>query len=173
MEDLFLILRQWQRHWGEPFIIGPRQQVDFTELSEKAVASSRNIVILWLLGQDKDHYRRESTLFGGGPGSRAGERKSSDKLCEQRTFWSRTVVLANWKGGDEDCMGLLEVHAYIYGVEVVLWTDHKPLEFIYSALSRPSARIERLVLRLQSYSFSAKYLPGRMKLQMHCHASRM
>ena len=40
----------------------------------------------------------------------------------------------------------------------------KPLEFIYSARFRPSARIERWVLRLQLYSFSLKYLPGHMNI---------
>lgn len=40
----------------------------------------------------------------------------------------------------------------------MLWTDHKPLEFIYSA------GIERWVLRLQPYTFSLKYLPGQMNI---------
>ena len=53
---------------------------------------------------------------------------------------------------------------YLYGVDFELWTDHKPLEFIYSVRSRPSARIERWVLRLQPYSFSVKYLPGHMNI---------
>lgn len=63
--------------------------------------------------------------------------------------------------------GFLEVvwscerfHAYLYGRQFQLWTDHKPLEFIYSARSRPAARIERWVLRLQPYSFTVKYMPG-------------
>ena len=53
---------------------------------------------------------------------------------------------------------------YLYGVDFELWMDHKPLEFIYSAHSRPSARIESWVLRLQPYSFSVKYLPGHMNI---------
>ena len=44
-------------------------------------------------------------------------------------------------------------HLYVYGIEFILETDHKPLEFIYSKRSKPSARIERWVLRLQSYRF--------------------
>ena len=42
-----------------------------------------------------------------------------------------------------------------------LITDHKPLEVIYSRQSRPSARIERWVLRLQPYDFVVKYRPGK------------
>ena len=55
-------------------------------------------------------------------------------------------------------------HGYLNGVDFEVWTDHKPLEIIYSARFRPSARIERWVLRLQLYSFSLKYLPGNMNI---------
>lgn len=51
-------------------------------------------------------------------------------------------------------------HAYVYGVEFDLMTDHKPLEVIYGPRSKPSARIERWVLRLQPYRFRIKYIPG-------------
>lgn len=53
-------------------------------------------------------------------------------------------------------------HLYIYGSYFTLVTDHKPLEVIYgSASSKPSARIERWVLRLQPYAFSVVYKPGK------------
>ena len=53
-------------------------------------------------------------------------------------------------------------HLYIYGSHFTLITDHKPLEVIYdSASSKPSARIERWVLHLQSYTFSVVYKPGK------------
>ena len=52
-------------------------------------------------------------------------------------------------------------HLYLYGNEFTLLTDHKPLEVIYgSRKSKPSARIERWVLRLQPYSFNVVYKPG-------------
>ena len=51
-------------------------------------------------------------------------------------------------------------HVYLYGIEFELYTDHKPLETIYSSRSRPCARIERWILRLQPYKFKVKYLPG-------------
>ena len=41
-----------------------------------------------------------------------------------------------------------------------LWTDHRPLEFIFSVKSKPSARIERWVLRLQSFDYRVKYISG-------------
>ncbi|KAK3093815.1 hypothetical protein FSP39_020533 [Pinctada imbricata] len=51
-------------------------------------------------------------------------------------------------------------HVYLYGVEVELLTDHKPLECIYSQRSKPCARIERWVLRLQPYRYKVTYIPG-------------
>ena len=52
-------------------------------------------------------------------------------------------------------------HLYLYGHSFTLETDHKPLEMIYgSTKSKPSARIERWVLRLQPYNFQVKYKPG-------------
>ena len=51
-------------------------------------------------------------------------------------------------------------HQYIYGLRFELVTDHKPLEIIYSRTSKPSARIERWVLRLQPYDFKVRYTPG-------------
>ncbi len=43
----------------------------------------------------------------------------------------------------------------------MLITDHKPLEVIYgSATSKPSARIEGWVLRLQPYAFKIQYKQG-------------
>ena len=52
-------------------------------------------------------------------------------------------------------------HLYLYGHSFTLETDHKPLEMIYgSAKSKPCARIERWVLRLQPYNFQVQYKPG-------------
>ena len=52
-------------------------------------------------------------------------------------------------------------HLFLYGKAFTLITDHKPLEVIYgSCKSKPSARIERWVLRLQPYRFIVQYRPG-------------
>ena len=53
---------------------------------------------------------------------------------------------------------------YLRGLEFDLLTDHKPLEVIYGPKSRPSARIERWVLRLQSFAFKVVYIPGRQNI---------
>jgi len=59
---------------------------------------------------------------------------------------------------------------YLYGIEIELYTDHKPLETIYSSRSKPCARIERWILRLQLYEFQVNtYLESRI-LPIRCHA---
>ena len=50
---------------------------------------------------------------------------------------------------------------YVSGQSCELETDHKPLERIYSRTSKPCARIERWVLRLQGYYFKVVYRPGK------------
>ncbi len=49
---------------------------------------------------------------------------------------------------------------HLYGRKFDLVTDHKALEAIYSPRSKPCARIERWVLRLQPYDFQVIHIPG-------------
>ena len=49
---------------------------------------------------------------------------------------------------------------YVYGREFELETDHKPLQCIFGKSSKPSARIERWVLRLQCHNYNVVYRPG-------------
>ena len=53
---------------------------------------------------------------------------------------------------------------YIFGRRFELETDHKPLECIYGKTSKTSARIERWVLRLQSYDYKVIYRPGKTNI---------
>lgn len=52
-------------------------------------------------------------------------------------------------------------HFYLFGRIFELVTDHKALEVIFAPTSKPCARIERWVLRLQSYRFKVIYKPGK------------
>ena len=53
---------------------------------------------------------------------------------------------------------------YICGREFELETDHRSLEHIYSVKLKPSARIERWILRLQSYKYKVVYRPGKTNI---------
>lgn len=61
--------------------------------------------------------------------------------------------------------GCERFHVYIYGMEnFELITDHRPLQFIFSPKSKPSPRVERWVLRLQSYKYTVRFKPGRLNI---------
>ncbi|CAK1594433.1 unnamed protein product [Parnassius mnemosyne] len=51
-------------------------------------------------------------------------------------------------------------NTFLFGKEFDLITDHKPLEFLFSPKSKPCARVERWVLKLQAYRYKIKYKPG-------------
>lgn len=53
---------------------------------------------------------------------------------------------------------------YLAGLEFELETDHKPLEAIFKPSSKPPARIERWLLRLQSFKFKVIYKPGKFNI---------
>ena len=56
--------------------------------------------------------------------------------------------------------GCERFHMYLYGVDFLLVTDHKPLEVMFSPTSKPPARVERWVLRLQPYRYTVRHVPG-------------
>ena len=75
--------------------------------------------------------------------------------CERRYSQTEKKALV-WA-----CM---RFHAYIYGMRFDLVTDQKPLKVIYGPRSKPSARIERWIIRLQPYDFRIVYAPGQSNI---------
>jgi hypothetical protein len=60
--------------------------------------------------------------------------------------------------------GLERFHQYIFGMDdVTVENDHKPLESILKKkpLFQSPPRLQRLLLRLQKYTFEFKYVPGK------------
>jgi len=53
---------------------------------------------------------------------------------------------------------------YLTAIDFELVTDHKPLEAIFKPTSKPSARIERWLLRLQSFRFKVIYKAGKSNI---------
>ena len=49
---------------------------------------------------------------------------------------------------------------YVFGRKFEIETDCRALEFLYSCRSKPSARLERWILRLQGYDYTVVYRPG-------------
>ena len=78
---------------------------------------------------------------------------------------SLTDVEKRYSQTEKEALGIIwaceRFHMYLYGIDFELLTDHKPLQYIYSATSKPSARISRWVLRLQPYKFKVIYIRGK------------
>ena len=66
---------------------------------------------------------------------------------------------------EKEALGMVwaceRLHMYLYGTDFEILTDRKPLKFIYSKKSQPSARVNRWVLRLQPYRLTVRHIPGK------------
>ena len=58
--------------------------------------------------------------------------------------------------------GCIKFHHYLYGRKFVCQTYHKPLEAMHlKYLSVGPPRLQRLLLKLQPYNITIKYVPGK------------
>lgn len=60
--------------------------------------------------------------------------------------------------------GVERFRLYLLGIKFTLLTDCKALKFLFSPRSRPCARIERWVLKLQNYTYDVEHIPGSANL---------
>ena len=90
-------------------------------------------------------------------------------LCDGRPveYASRrlTKLERNWAQIELECMATLfaleRFHTYVYARHVTCETDHRPLLSITKkALSTAPTRLQRMLLRLQRYSYELVYTPG-------------
>ena len=95
---------------------------------------------------------------------RNGERRA---VC----YASRTLsnVERRYSQTEREALALVwaceRFHLYVYGLpKFDLVTDHEALKVIYSRKSKPSARIERWVLRLQPYNYQVSYASSRKNI---------
>ncbi|CAB4035831.1 Hypothetical predicted protein, partial [Paramuricea clavata] len=148
---------------GVPFVFGPEQQELFRELKRRLAQAE---TLSYFDRDAKTKIVCDASPVGLGA-ILLQEHKGEDQvICyaskgltevERRYLQTEKEALAVvWSCG--------RFHVYLYRRQFELWIDHKPLECIYSACSRPSARIERWVLRLQPYLFTVKYLPGHLNV---------
>ena len=69
------------------------------------------------------------------------------------------------------CFGCNKFHEYIFGKEVTIETDHKPLVNIMTKpLHSLTARVQRMRMHLQNYNLQVKYVKGSQMYisPMHC-----
>ena len=61
------------------------------------------------------------------------------------------------------CFGVKRFHNYVYGQEIIIQTDHKPLvSIMLKPLHKLSARMQRMRMRLQNYNMTVQYINGKL-----------
>ena len=79
---------------------------------------------------------------------------------------SMTSAEKNYAMIEKELLGLVwgcgKFHEYIYGLDIVLETDHKPIVALSNkGLNDMSPRLQRLMMRLQKYNFTVEWIPGK------------
>ena len=96
--------------------------------------------------------------------------QTQDGVRRAISYASRTLssVERHYSQTEREALAIVwsceRLRQYLIGRKFTLVTDHQRLRAIYSPSSRPSARIERWVLRLQEFDFDIRYVPGRQNI---------
>lgn len=143
----------------EPFVWGTEQQESFDELKKRLASAetlgyfdkeARTIVIA-----DASPVGLGAVLVQEQGGGHRVISYASRSLSNTERRYSQT---------GKEALAIVwaceRYHAYLYGSDFELVTDHKPLECIFSPKSKTCARIERWLLRMQPYTFTVRYIPG-------------
>ncbi|MES9882797.1 MAG: RNase H-like domain-containing protein [Sedimenticola sp.] len=83
-------------------------------------------------------------------------------------FASRTLnpVERRFSQTEREALSILfaiqRFNVYLYGMEFEVYTDHRPLERIFTSMHEAPPRIQNWVLKLQCYTFKVRYLPGHL-----------
>ena len=107
-----------------------------TKLYTRVIADASPVGLVALLDQEKDGYGRV--------------------VCY--TSRSLSSVERRYNQTEKEALALVwtceRFNLYLYGLQIFdLVSDHEALKVIYSRGSKPSARVERWVLRLQPYNY--------------------
>ena len=157
-ESLRKLLRK-----GEPFVWDTEQQKSFETLKQlmstaKALAYFRN------------DCQTRIVADAGPEGLGAVLLQLQDNGWRAVSYASRNLseVERRYAQTEKEALSLVwaceRFNIYVYGREFELETDHKPLQCIFSKSSKPSARIERWVLRLQCHNYNVVYRPGKTNI---------
>ena len=149
---------------SEPFIWGDEQQQSFDNLKESLSTASN-------LGYF-DRRDKTQVICDAGPVGIGCVLVQVDKRGDSRVimYASRalTRIERKYSQTEKEALSIVwaceRLHMYLVGSEFELLTDHKPLQFIFSPTSKPCARVERWVLRLQPYKYTVKHIPGQTNI---------
>ena len=148
---------------GEPFVWGSEQEKAFQELKRRITRSET-------LAYFREECLTRIVADAGPTGLGAVLTQLQDGAWRVVSYASRnlTAVERRYSQTEKEALALVwaceRFSLYVYGRDFELETDHKPLEYIYSKTSKPSARVERWVLRLQGYQYKVVYRPGKTNI---------
>ena len=147
-EPLRAISRQ-----GVPFIWGKEQDASFKELKRQLASAP----VLAYFNKDA-HTRVIADASPVGLGAVLVREKNGDSRTLCYASRSLSQVERRYSQTEKEALALVwaceRFNLYLYGLQSFdLVTDHEALKVIYSRGSKPSARIERWVLRLQPYNY--------------------
>jgi hypothetical protein len=147
----------------EPFHFGPEQKSAFQTLKDKL--ASANLLAYF------DKSAPTKVIADASPvclGAVLVQEQNGVSVPVYYASRSLTDCERRYSQTEREALALVwaceKLHAYVYGMKFDLVTDHKPLETIYGPRSKPCARIERWVLRLQPYQFRVVHEPGRTNI---------
>lgn len=141
------------------FVWGDEQQKSFDVLKESLGKAE-------ILGYYKKDARTQVITDAGPEGLGAVLVQEQNEEFRVISYASRSLsdVEKKYSQTEKEALGIVwaceRFHLYLYGCDFELLTDHKPLEFIYSSRSKPCARIERWILRLQPYRYKVVHIAG-------------
>lgn len=148
---------------GELYVWGPSQAKAFAHLTNVLT----NATILGYFDvNDKTQLIADASPVGLG----AVLIQINDKRPRIISYASKSLsdVEKRYAQTEKEALALVwaveRFHYYLFGRNFELITDHKPLEVIFGPRSKPCARIERWVLRLQSYNYKVIYQPGKSNI---------
>ena len=149
-EPLRAISRQ-----GVPLVWGSEQEASFQELKQQLASAP---VLAYF---DKEaHTRVIADASPVGLGAVLVQEKNGVGRAVCYASRNLSSVERRYSQTEREALALVRacerfnLHVYLYGLQTFdLVTDHEALKVIYSRGSKPSARIERWVLRLQPHSY--------------------
>jgi transposase InsO family protein len=153
-EPLRKLLRQ-----GHPFVWGIEQQRAFDKLKQ-LMSTSKSLAYF------RNDCKTRIIADAGPEGLGAVLLQLHGEEWRAISYASRnlTEVERRYAQTEKEALALVwaceRFNLYVYGREFELETDHKPLQCIFGKSSKPSARIERWVLRLQCHRYNVVYRPG-------------
>ena len=78
--------------------------------------------------------------------------------CEQKYSTTKQEVLAV-------IFALKKLRHIVYGYGITVYSDHKPLEFLFRE-TVPDGQLDRWAMLAQEYKLRIKYLPGKYNLRV-------